>query len=158
MAGYRWERDWASRAKNPITVGTCSLRRGIKRRTAVSLELAEWLTKTGPLASPTWGRTGVGMTGPKISRDFAIGVAVCAVYIVAAKLSLRLASIHPSATPVWASYGHSHCDASGPRLALLAIHPRWSVRGERHHGGHGAHLTWNRHRQYTGRRSLPPIW
>ena len=67
--------------------------------------MAEWLTKTGPLASPTWGRTWVGMTGPKISRDFAIGVAVCAVYIVAAKLSLRLASIHPSATPVWPPTG-----------------------------------------------------
>ena len=33
------------------------------------------------------------------------GLAVCAAYVVAAKLSLRLASIHPSATPVWPPTG-----------------------------------------------------
>ncbi len=33
------------------------------------------------------------------------GLAVCAAYVVAAKLSLRLASVHPSATPVWPPTG-----------------------------------------------------
>jgi len=33
------------------------------------------------------------------------GLLVCVVYILAAKLSLRLASIHPSATPVWPPTG-----------------------------------------------------
>jgi len=42
---------------------------------------------------------------PKLSKDLLIGVAICAAYIVAAKLSLRLASIHPSATPVWPPTG-----------------------------------------------------
>src|SRR6266581_1269247 len=42
------------------------------------------------------------------SRDwkaFVKGLAVCTAYVVAAKLSLRLASIHPSATPVWPPTG-----------------------------------------------------
>jgi diguanylate cyclase (GGDEF)-like protein len=45
------------------------------------------------------------MMRPKLSKDLLTGAAVCAVYIVAAKLSLRLASIHPSATPVWPPTG-----------------------------------------------------
>jgi len=45
------------------------------------------------------------MTRPKFSKDLLIGIAICAVYIAAAKLSLRFASIHPSATPVWAPTG-----------------------------------------------------
>src|SRR2546428_5965009 len=38
-------------------------------------------------------------------KQILIGLAVCAVYIVAGKLSLRLASVHPSATPVWPPTG-----------------------------------------------------
>ena len=38
-------------------------------------------------------------------KAFVKGVAVCAAYVVAAKLSLRLASVHPSATPVWPPTG-----------------------------------------------------
>ncbi len=45
------------------------------------------------------------MKRPTISKDFLIGIAICAAYIVAAKLSLRLASVHPSATPVWPPTG-----------------------------------------------------
>jgi diguanylate cyclase (GGDEF)-like protein len=45
------------------------------------------------------------MTRPRVSKDLLIGIALCAVYIVAAKLSLRLASLHPSATPVWPPTG-----------------------------------------------------
>ena len=45
------------------------------------------------------------MTRPKFSKDLLIGLGICAVYIAAAKLSLRFASIHPSATPVWAPTG-----------------------------------------------------
>ena len=33
------------------------------------------------------------------------GLLICAAYMVAAKLSLRLASVHPSATPVWPPTG-----------------------------------------------------
>jgi len=45
------------------------------------------------------------MTRPRVSKNLLIGIAICAVYIVAAKLSLRLASVHPSATPVWPPTG-----------------------------------------------------
>src|ERR1700740_527633 len=34
-----------------------------------------------------------------------IGVAACATYILAAKLSLRLATVHPSASPFWPPTG-----------------------------------------------------
>jgi diguanylate cyclase (GGDEF)-like protein len=47
----------------------------------------------------------MGMMRPKLSKDFLTGAAICAAYVVAAKLSLRLASIHPSATPVWPPTG-----------------------------------------------------
>jgi diguanylate cyclase (GGDEF)-like protein len=40
-----------------------------------------------------------------VLRQVLIGVGVCASYILAAKLSLRLASVHPSATPVWPPTG-----------------------------------------------------
>jgi len=58
------------------------------------------------------------MTRPKISKDLLIGIGICAVYIVAAKLSLRLASIHPSAAPVWPPTGVAIA-------ALLALGPRF---------------------------------
>jgi diguanylate cyclase (GGDEF)-like protein len=38
-------------------------------------------------------------------KQILIGLAVCAAYIVAGKLSLQLASVHPSATPVWPPTG-----------------------------------------------------
>lgn len=41
----------------------------------------------------------------KAPKDVLIGLALCVGYIIAAKLSLRFASIHPSATPVWPSTG-----------------------------------------------------
>src|SRR5438128_2984911 len=47
----------------------------------------------------------MGMMRPKLSKDLLPGAPICAAYIVAAKLSLRLASIHPSATPVWPPSG-----------------------------------------------------
>src|ERR1700682_4625444 len=37
--------------------------------------------------------------------DLSIGLPVCAVYIAAGKLSLQLASVHPSASPVWPPTG-----------------------------------------------------
>jgi len=37
--------------------------------------------------------------------DVLKGLALCAAYVVAGKLSLRLASVHPSATPVWPPTG-----------------------------------------------------
>lgn len=45
------------------------------------------------------------MTKTSIPKSVLTGIALCAVYIVAAKLSLRLASIHPSATPIWPPTG-----------------------------------------------------
>src|SRR5216683_3226267 len=41
----------------------------------------------------------------QIIKQILIGLAVCAAYILAGKLSLRLASVHPSATPVWPPTG-----------------------------------------------------
>jgi diguanylate cyclase (GGDEF)-like protein len=46
------------------------------------------------------------------------GLGICAVYIVAAKLSLRLASVHPSATPFWPPAGIAIA-------TLLALGPRF---------------------------------
>jgi diguanylate cyclase (GGDEF)-like protein len=41
----------------------------------------------------------------QVSKEIVIGLAVLAVYFFAAKLSLRLASVNPSATPVWPPTG-----------------------------------------------------
>ena len=41
----------------------------------------------------------------QVLKEILIGLAVCAVYFVAGKLSLHLASIHPSASPVWPPTG-----------------------------------------------------
>ena len=38
-------------------------------------------------------------------KQLVIGLAVCIAYIIAGKLSLRLASVHPSVTPVWPPTG-----------------------------------------------------
>lgn len=45
------------------------------------------------------------MSRPRDWNALVKGLAVCAAYLVAAKLSLRLASVHPSATPVWPPTG-----------------------------------------------------
>jgi diguanylate cyclase (GGDEF)-like protein len=45
------------------------------------------------------------MSRPREWNAFVKGLAICAAYMVAAKLSLRLASVHPSATPVWPPTG-----------------------------------------------------
>ena len=38
-------------------------------------------------------------------KQILIGAAACATYILAAKLSLRLATVHPSASPFWPPTG-----------------------------------------------------
>ncbi len=53
---------------------------------------------------PTWVRD-LGTLRSPPPKEILIGLAVCAAYIVAGKLSLRLASVHPSATPVWPPTG-----------------------------------------------------
>ena len=54
-------------------------------------------------------------------RQVLVGLAVCAAYILAGKLSLRLASVHPSATPFWPPTGIA-------LVALLALGLRyWPV-------------------------------
>lgn len=45
------------------------------------------------------------MTKPNVPKSVLTGIAICVVYVVAAKLSLRLATIHPSATPIWPPSG-----------------------------------------------------
>jgi integral membrane sensor domain MASE1 len=45
------------------------------------------------------------MSSSQFPRRLLIGLAICVVYIVAGKLSLRLASVHPSATSVWPPTG-----------------------------------------------------
>ncbi len=46
-----------------------------------------------------------GVSRPLDWRAFVKGLAVCAAYVMAAKLSLRLASVHPSVSPVWPPTG-----------------------------------------------------
>src|SRR5260370_610939 len=41
----------------------------------------------------------------QIIKQILVGLAVCAAYILAGKFSLRLASVHPSASPVWPPTG-----------------------------------------------------
>jgi diguanylate cyclase (GGDEF)-like protein len=45
------------------------------------------------------------MARPREWQAFVKGLAVCATYALAAKLSLRLASVHPSVSPVWPPTG-----------------------------------------------------
>lgn len=47
----------------------------------------------------------LGILRSQLLKQILIGMGVCAGYILAAKLSLRLASVHPSATPVWPPTG-----------------------------------------------------
>jgi diguanylate cyclase (GGDEF)-like protein len=42
---------------------------------------------------------------PHLAKQILIGLAACATYILAAKLSLRLATVHPSASPFWPPTG-----------------------------------------------------
>src|SRR5712692_6810775 len=58
----------------------------------------------GVKTSPTWVRDLRNLRAPP-PKEILIGLGVCAAYIVAGKLSLRLASVHPSATPVWPPTG-----------------------------------------------------
>ena len=58
----------------------------------------------GVKTSPTWVRN-LGTLRAPPPKEILIGLGVCAAYIVAGKLSLRLASVHPSATPVWPPTG-----------------------------------------------------
>jgi diguanylate cyclase (GGDEF)-like protein len=41
----------------------------------------------------------------QLRKQFLVGLAACATYVLAAKLSLRLATVHPSATPFWPPTG-----------------------------------------------------
>jgi len=59
---------------------------------------------SGVKISTTWVRDLGTLRSPPLKKIL-IGLAVCAAYIVAGKLSLRLASVHPSASPVWPPTG-----------------------------------------------------
>jgi len=59
---------------------------------------------SGVKISTTWARDLGTLRSPPLKKIL-IGLAVCAAYIVAGKLSLRLASVHPSASPVWPPTG-----------------------------------------------------
>ncbi|HEX4546312.1 MAG TPA: MASE1 domain-containing protein [Candidatus Acidoferrum sp.] len=45
------------------------------------------------------------MLRPQLPKRLLIGIAVCVAYVIAGKLSLRLASVHPSVSPVWPPTG-----------------------------------------------------
>jgi integral membrane sensor domain MASE1 len=45
------------------------------------------------------------MTGTRFPKRLLMALALCVAYIVVGKLSLRLASVHPSASPVWPPTG-----------------------------------------------------
>jgi diguanylate cyclase (GGDEF)-like protein len=59
---------------------------------------------SGVKTSPAWVRDLRNLRAPP-PKQVLIGLCVCAAYIIAGKLSLRLASVHPSATPVWPPTG-----------------------------------------------------
>jgi diguanylate cyclase (GGDEF)-like protein len=54
--------------------------------------------------STAWVRDLGTLRAPPL-KEILIGLVVCTAYILAGKLSLRLASVHPSATPVWPPTG-----------------------------------------------------
>ena len=58
------------------------------------------------------------MTGPRFPKHLLFGLAICLLYIVAGKLSLRLASVHPIVSPVWPPTGMAI-------VALLALGRRF---------------------------------
>jgi diguanylate cyclase (GGDEF)-like protein len=58
----------------------------------------------GVKISSYWIRN-LGILRSQLLKQILIGMGVCAAYVLAAKLSLRLASVHPSATPVWPPTG-----------------------------------------------------
>ncbi len=58
----------------------------------------------GVKISSYWIRN-LGALRSQVLKQIVIGTGVCAGYILAAKLSLLLASVHPSATPVWPPTG-----------------------------------------------------
>jgi diguanylate cyclase (GGDEF)-like protein len=58
----------------------------------------------GAKISTYWVPT-LGVSRSQVLKQVLIGVGACVIYIFAAKLSLRLASVHPSATPVWPPTG-----------------------------------------------------
>ncbi len=58
----------------------------------------------GVKISSYWIRN-LGTLRSQVLKQIVIGMGVCAGYILAAKLSLLLASVHPSATPVWPPTG-----------------------------------------------------
>ncbi len=62
------------------------------------------ITPAGATVSVPWPQR-FSMLSPRFRKRLLIGLAICVVYIVAGKLSLRLASVHPSASPVWPPTG-----------------------------------------------------
>jgi diguanylate cyclase (GGDEF)-like protein len=64
------------------------------------------MANSGP-GAPISARPGRDSTGlrSRILKDALVVLGVCATYILVAKLSLRLASVHPSASPVWPPTG-----------------------------------------------------
>ena len=90
-----------------------------KGSTALSLTALMTLIVERPSVLPDWGERRALPSGQPLGpmeqkpsvwrsnviKQLLIGLAVCATYILAAKLSLRLASVHPSATPFWPPTG-----------------------------------------------------
>ena len=58
----------------------------------------------GVKISPYWIGN-LGILRSQVFKQILIGMGVCAAYVFAAKFSLLLASVHPSATPVWPPTG-----------------------------------------------------
>src|SRR5712664_940839 len=58
----------------------------------------------GVKLSAFWARD-LSILRSQVPKQILIGLAVCATYILAGKLSLRLAIVHPSASPVWPPTG-----------------------------------------------------
>src|SRR5882672_8001127 len=66
----------------------------------------------------------------QVPKQILVGLAVCATYILAGKLSLRLAIVHPNASPVWPPTGIAIA-------ALLMLGSRFAS------GRHAFERTWD---------------
>jgi hypothetical protein len=69
---------------------------------------------------------------------------IAAIYVGLAKLSLALASIHPSATPIWPPTGYA---------LAVSRHLPWSPRCQRHNCRIGRYITSNCYWQHTRKLS-----
>ena len=84
-----------------------------------------------------------------------LGVAIT--YLAAAKLSLALASVHPSATPDLAAHRFRFGSGVAARIPYFACHLRGGIDCECHNRRLNLHVSCDRYREYPRKcsRHLP---